>query len=204
MQKQNKRELLIEEAEKMHLLYPDNIVSLEWICKIYNESFVEKDNLLSKVDDHIREYCEELLKLQPDSSMAVFTKSILLFKDGKVADTEALLRKGFIIKFLKNHTLTLDVLILVTAARPGLLHAWILLAECCNMLHMYKETVNAISRTKKLLMQTDTIKSLQLHVDVLHVAALSHSSDVSELEEAVQLCENVSKILLCFVQHLEF
>lgn len=97
LQKQNKREALLHEAEKMHVLYSDSSVALEWICKIYNESYIEKTDLFEKVENKINEYCEKLLDIQPDCTMALFTKSIIFFKESKVIEAESLLRKGMLI-----------------------------------------------------------------------------------------------------------
>lgn len=96
LQKQNKREVLLEEAEKMHLLYSDSSVALEWICKIYNESYIEKNHHYLKVEHKINEYCEKLLEIQPDSSMAHFTKGIMLFGENKITEAVALLNKGLL------------------------------------------------------------------------------------------------------------
>lgn len=97
LHKQGKREKLLEEAKNMHLLYDDDILPLEWICKVYNESYVECTVLSESIEDNVKEFCEKLLKIQENSGMGLFTKAVLLFKEGRISEAEQILRKGLFI-----------------------------------------------------------------------------------------------------------
>jgi tetratricopeptide (TPR) repeat protein len=71
-----KFEEVVEHAKKMHTLFETDSVSLRWICKIFNECYIESDVTIVKED--IATYCEALLKLENQSATALFTKSIWL------------------------------------------------------------------------------------------------------------------------------
>lgn len=94
LHKQGKREKLLEEAKNMHLLYEDDILPLEWICKVYNESYIEHTVISESIEDNVKQLCEKLLKIQENSGMGMFTKAVLSFKEGNISEAEGLLRKG--------------------------------------------------------------------------------------------------------------
>lgn len=97
LHKQGKKQEVLLEAEKMHLIYEDDVLPLEWLCKVYNEAVVEGSVFPPDIEGKIVELNEKLLKLQPESAMGLFTKSVLLFNDGQVSDAVSLLQKGMLI-----------------------------------------------------------------------------------------------------------
>lgn len=78
----------------MNTLYEDDVLSLEWICKVYNESRIEENNIFYTLEDKILSYCDKLLKLQPESAMGLITKALLLFHENKTTEAANLLKKG--------------------------------------------------------------------------------------------------------------
>lgn len=90
----------------------------------------------------------------------------------------------------------------VTAARPGLLHAWILLTDCYSKLRIYNEAVNSALKARKLILQVNVNKALEKYLNVLYSEAVSHSNDIENLMEIIQICENVSSTRTYFVRWL--
>lgn len=94
LHKQNKYELLITEAQKMHQMFNNDMTSLEWICKIYNESQIEGNELMNISRETVTTYCDLLLNKQPKSSMGLFTKSIAKYNSMEYLETKDLLNEG--------------------------------------------------------------------------------------------------------------
>ncbi|RZC41781.1 tetratricopeptide repeat protein 37, partial [Asbolus verrucosus] len=171
--KQDKVPELLEHAKKMHSLFETDWISLRWICKIFNESYVETGNMIEN-RENITNYCEELLKLETQSATALFTKSILLVDDQKFIDAKHLLDQ-------------------VVNLLPGLLHAWILLLKCYIKLLLFSDTTQAISKIDKLLQSTNNSKKrLKSEVDLLIIEVLSRSSDKSDLKRVLEITETVN------------
>lgn len=108
LHKQGNREKLLEEAKNMHLLYEDDILPLEWICKVYNECYIECNILSESIEENVKQFCEKLVKIQENSGMGLFTKAVLLFKQGNISEAEQLLRKGLFI-YLKFLSFSLSI-----------------------------------------------------------------------------------------------
>ena len=85
-------EELTRAAEKMSNVYNNNLVPLEWICKIYieNESFKISENL--KANFGI--YVERLLELNQSSLLGLMASGLVKFMIGDLAGARDVLVKG--------------------------------------------------------------------------------------------------------------
>uniref|UniRef100_V9IJS6 Superkiller protein 3 n=1 Tax=Apis cerana TaxID=7461 RepID=V9IJS6_APICE len=69
--------ILLKEAINMHQQFPQDIISLEYICRIYCEQNILGENF---PDIDITQFYECLLKLNKESEIAAVTKAIYLKK----------------------------------------------------------------------------------------------------------------------------
>lgn len=77
----------------MFAKYPTDPISLEWICKAFNESEIEhrQSGFENQV---VTDYCNKLLEISPNSSMGMFTKALILYKDNKAVEARDVLKEG--------------------------------------------------------------------------------------------------------------
>lgn len=92
--KQQKYDILIESAEKMYDLFSTELISLEWICKVFNEAVIEETSLFLNKQEVIEKYCDILLKHQPKSGIGLFTKAVFVFEKKKYVEANDLLKQG--------------------------------------------------------------------------------------------------------------
>lgn len=85
-------EELTRAAEGMTIIYNNNVVPLEWICKIYieNETFAISENL--KANFGI--YVERLLELNANSVLGLMASGLVKFAIGDLASARDILVKG--------------------------------------------------------------------------------------------------------------
>lgn len=170
---QNKYLEVFETAEKMGKLFESNTVSLIWICKIYNQTFVEESNLIEKFNDKIDEYLTKLLDLEPKNLMGLFTKSIRLFLNNKFVESR-------------------DILEEVTTLRPGLVHAWVFLTKVYLKLNQYEDALQSFSNANKLLNSGKyTNLILQKVLDNLNLQILSKSPNEEDLNKAINMYSKI-------------
>lgn len=83
----------LSEAEEMFAKYPADPVSLEWICKAFNEAEIEhrQSGFENQV---VIDHYNKLLEIAPNSSMGMFTKALLLYKDHKAVEARDVLKEG--------------------------------------------------------------------------------------------------------------
>lgn len=93
LHKNQKIEQLLEHSQIMYEKM-QNSIALEWICKIYNEYYVEESILPLNFEDKIETYYEILLNKDSQSHMAQFTKAIVLYKSGNILQTKNILTEG--------------------------------------------------------------------------------------------------------------
>lgn len=74
--------------------FNSNSLPLLWLCKIYNQSYVEQSNLYLKIANKIDYYCTELLNLDKNNAMGLFTQGILLYETGKIMEAKSNLFNG--------------------------------------------------------------------------------------------------------------
>lgn len=83
---------LTQSAEEMSHVYSNNIIPLEWICKVYieNETFAISENLKSNFGI----YVERLLELSPNSVLGLMASGIVKFTIGDLAGARDIFVKG--------------------------------------------------------------------------------------------------------------
>jgi superkiller protein 3 len=166
-----KFEEVVEHAKKMHTLFETDSVSLRWICKIFNECYIESDVTIEKED--IATYCEALLKLENQSATALFTKSILLVERGQLIEAKEILDR-------------------VVCLLPGLVHAWVLLLKSCIKLLFFSEALQVANKIDKLLQSSsDSKKKLKKKVDIFMIEVLSRSGEEDDLKRVTELYESL-------------
>lgn len=92
LHQKGKLEELTQGAEEMSLIYSNNIIPLEWICKVYveNESFAISENLKSNFGI----YVERLLELSPNSVLGLMASGLVKFTIGDLVSARDILIKG--------------------------------------------------------------------------------------------------------------
>ncbi|KAJ3638165.1 hypothetical protein MTP99_001570 [Tenebrio molitor] len=166
-----KFEEVVEHAKKMHTLFETDSVSLRWICKIFNECYIESD--VTIVNEDIATYCEALLKLENQSATALFTKSILLVERGQLIEAKEILDR-------------------VVCLLPGLVHAWVLLLKSCIKLLFFSEALQVANKIDKLLQSSsDSKKKLKKKVDIFMIEVLSRSGEEDDLKRVTELYESL-------------
>lgn len=173
----DKRDELYEHAKSMHTIFESDWVSLRWICKLFNEEYVESETMIEE-EENISNYCEALLKLESPSPTALFTKSILLVNGNKLIDAKELLEQ-------------------IVSLLPGLLHAWILLLKCCIDLFLFFEAIQAANKVDKLLQNSNnnSKEKLKKKVSLLMIESLSRSDEEQDLKRALELYTTVFDLL---------
>ncbi|XP_030763307.1 tetratricopeptide repeat protein 37 [Sitophilus oryzae] len=157
----------LDTAIEMNKLYPTNIVSFYWICKIYNQLWIEENPDVNKYEDKIEEYVENVLKLEQDNSMGLFTSAIFSLKTNKYLEAKEKLFK-------------------VTNKSPGLIYAWFLYTEVLIYLEYFEEALNSLERTKKLSQKMEN-SLISQNIPAQEVKVLSMSNDLSDWEQAADL-----------------
>ena len=92
--KNKKFTLLLEEARKMHLLYPKSVAALEWICKVYSEQIAQGVEVLDVSESIVEEYYKKLQVLNPASSMVLLAKGAVLFRKESFIESRDALTQG--------------------------------------------------------------------------------------------------------------
>lgn len=92
LHEKGKLEELIKAAEEMTAVYANNVVPLEWICKVYieNETFAISEHL--KANFGI--YVERLLELNQNSVLGLMASGFVKFAIGDLASARDILVKG--------------------------------------------------------------------------------------------------------------
>lgn len=193
LHKQGNLEKLLETAEQLHQVHTYDTTILEWICKIYNESKIEKTVLFQKLQAKISEYCNRLLEIHSDSSMGLFTLAVQKSDENLFAEAVDLLQKGNRCVYLPQRYYSFHFLFLVVSVRPGLLHAWVLLTECYSKLQLFDEALLSATKADKLLNSINNSNvALRSRLDKLRLEILSRFDDAEKLSEAVRIGETVS------------
>lgn len=85
---------VLEHSQKMHDLFPSSVVALSWICKVFNEMFIEENPEVDSNLPKIAEVTSKLLYLEPANAMALFTQAVLLFRDRNMSEAREKLMLG--------------------------------------------------------------------------------------------------------------
>ncbi|CAG9862355.1 unnamed protein product [Phyllotreta striolata] len=170
---QNKYLEVFENAEKMSMVFERDTVSLTWMCKIYNQSFVEESNLHANFSEKIADYLPKLQKLDPKNVAGLFSKSIQLLLENDLTETKNILKE-------------------VCALRPGLIHAWVLLTSTYLKLHQFQDALQTCKYANKLLNSGKyTNAILQKIIDNLYLQLLAKSSNKDDWNEAIDIYLNI-------------
>ncbi|KOC60086.1 Tetratricopeptide repeat protein 37 [Habropoda laboriosa] len=158
--------ILIKEAINMHQKFPQHILPLEYICRIYYEQ-----NMLSEdIDIDITQFYESLFKLNANSEIAAVAKAMYLRKSDNLIAAR---------KILKD---TLQL-------KPFFLYGWMLLSEISMRLHCWEDAESAAK--KALEIEKHEIKDGLLHkVKLILIESLSRSDNRQKWETAFQMCEH--------------
>ncbi|KAG5897490.1 hypothetical protein JTB14_031114 [Gonioctena quinquepunctata] len=176
--KQGKQEELFSHAETMHTLFKTDTISLVWLCKIYNQWFLEDNNLAEKYFHKIENYFSHLLELEPKNAMGLFTSSIVLIKENKIAEAK-------------------NILVEVCTMRAGLIHARILLTKISLKLGLFEEASDSFSAANKLMQSTSySNQVLEKVLKHLQLQLLSQSSSEEDLHKALDIYENNGDVKL--------
>lgn len=92
--KSKKFTLLLEEARKMHLLYPESVSALEWICKVYSEQIAQGVRVLDVSENSIKEYYKKLEVLSSGSGMVLLVKGAVFFRNESFVEARDALTQG--------------------------------------------------------------------------------------------------------------
>jgi hypothetical protein len=92
--KNKKFTLLLEEAKKMHLLYPKSVSALEWICKVYSERIAQGAEVLDVSENNFEEYYKKLKVLNSGSRMVLLAKGAVLFRNKSFVEARDALTQG--------------------------------------------------------------------------------------------------------------
>lgn len=74
--KQNKYERLLTHVIKMYKMFPEDVTSMNWICQLYNELYVENKPCIISEFVKIEDVYKDLLVLEPVNIMGIFSKAI--------------------------------------------------------------------------------------------------------------------------------
>ncbi|XP_018320873.1 tetratricopeptide repeat protein 37 [Agrilus planipennis] len=166
--------LLLEECQRMHSIFEESTIPLEWVCKLYNQLEVEKDNLSAVFEPTAKEYYEILEKINPKSATVLFTNSLIHYKNG-------------------NILLARDVLKEVTSLHPKFLHGWMLLTSCYLKLKNFEEALKSSEHTQKLLKETNNTSTFLCNTVLdLELQILSMHSMQECWEKCIEKCKEIA------------
>ncbi|XP_045477416.1 tetratricopeptide repeat protein 37 [Harmonia axyridis] len=174
--KQKKYEKLLTHVIKMYKMFPEDVITMKWICQLYNELYVENKPCVISEYVNIDKVHKKLSALEPESVMGIFTKAI--------CDVNA-----------EEHSGAKDKLLKVVSRKADLLHAWILLTRVNIMLHSYNDAAESAKVSKKLMQSPkySCEQNTRREVEIMHLEALSRSSESSHWEKAVELYEKLDE-----------
>ncbi|KAK9891017.1 hypothetical protein WA026_013350 [Henosepilachna vigintioctopunctata] len=163
-----KLDLLVNHTLQMYKMYPEDITSMNWICKMYNELCIENKVSFISSFTNIEEVYEKLLLLEPQNTMGLFTKALCDVKNENFLDAK---------KYLRN----------IVAVRSGLIHAWVLLTRVNLSLHCYNDASESAMFVCKLMQSPKCTfdDTLKLEVHKLYLEALSRSPEIADWENAI-------------------
>ncbi|GAB0091750.1 tetratricopeptide repeat protein 37 [Sergentomyia squamirostris] len=82
------KDVLVERAVEMHVLFINDHFPLEWLCKIYLESYESSSSIIpEKILTEMPYFIDNLLEKCPKSTIGQLTKALLLFHDQKILES---------------------------------------------------------------------------------------------------------------------
>lgn len=85
---------LLYHAEKMYNLFSTETISLVWICKIFNQCFVEQAERAEHIFKKAIIYYPILLEMEPQNAIGLFSKSIALLREAEFMRAKDILAEG--------------------------------------------------------------------------------------------------------------
>lgn len=158
--------ILMKEAINMHQQFPQDIISLEYICLIYCEQNILGENF-SDID--MTQFYECLLKLNKESEIATVTKAIYLKKSNDLITAREILK---------------DMLVL----KPHSIHGWMALSEISMKLYCWEDAEIAAKRILEIK-EYKLKDELKYKMELILVEAMSRCNDKHKWETALQIYE---------------
>ncbi|XP_060530734.1 tetratricopeptide repeat protein 37 [Cylas formicarius] len=104
----------------MYQIFPTDIRSLRWICKIFNELFVIEDGMYKTYESVIDKCSDQLLENDSRNSVGLFTKSIRFFQSNNTIKAK-------------------ETIVIVTTQQPDMTFAWIFCTDLYLKLNLISE-----------------------------------------------------------------
>lgn len=82
---------MLEHSEKMFHLFPSSVIALSWICKMFNQLYIEGSEPHCS---RINEYVETLLRIDQKNAMGLFTQALLWYINCNFTGARANLIEG--------------------------------------------------------------------------------------------------------------
>lgn len=79
---------------KMHNTFPEDTISLNTICKTFNQLYVEEHKMAEHFQQDAGRNASKLLEIDIKNYIAMLTKSILLEKDNKLIEARNIVIEG--------------------------------------------------------------------------------------------------------------
>ncbi|XP_066150901.1 tetratricopeptide repeat protein 37 isoform X2 [Euwallacea fornicatus] len=172
---------LLEKAEDMAQLFPSSSTALSWICKVYNELYIEENTEFNC--DKICTYVDKLLEFDPQNTMGLFTHALLEFKDGK-------------------SVIAREKLLDVTSQRPGLVYAWILLTDVQLKLNLVQEAVGNLNKAQRLTKSFHDPGKILRKLRLQEVEILSLSDDREDWRKCLEIFSHKEDNTLLLLPHI--
>ncbi|XP_066249141.1 superkiller complex protein 3 isoform X2 [Euwallacea similis] len=157
---------LLEKAEEMAQLFPSSSTALSWICKVYNELYIEENTKFNC--NKICAYVDKLVEIDPQNTMGLFTQAVLQFQDNKCS-------------------IAREKLFDVTSQRPGLVYAWILLTEVQLKLNLVQEAIVSLGKTQRLMKSFNDLEKILRKVRLQEVKILSSSDNREDWKKCLEI-----------------
>lgn len=170
--KNKKFTLLLEEAKKMHLLYPKSVSALEWICKVYSERIAQGAEVLDVSENNFEEYYKKLKVLNSGSRMVLLAKGAVLFRNKSFVEAR-------------------DALTQVIDALSDTSYVWILLCQCHLQTHCYSDAEHCAREAMKTNQKQAVDEKVQNLLLTFLVKSLSLQNEEEKLREAVDTCVKI-------------
>ncbi|XP_023026959.2 tetratricopeptide repeat protein 37 [Leptinotarsa decemlineata] len=171
--KQDKNEEVFKHAENLHSLSETDIIPLIWMCKIYNQWFVEDSDLSKTYYEKIKCYFPCLLKIDSKNAIGLFTSSIVLLNENKLLEAK-------------------NTIVEVCTQRSGLIHAWVLLTKINLYLGLFEDAWDSYSSGDKLMKSTNYSNQILKNImDTLFLKLLSNSPNEEDLLKVSQFYKNM-------------
>ncbi|CAK9797777.1 Tetratricopeptide repeat protein 37 [Anthophora plagiata] len=161
--------VLLKEAVNVHKKFPQQVLPLQYICRIYYEqSMLDED-----VNVEIAQFYESLIKLNERSEIAAIAKATHL----RNSDNLTVARKT-----LKD----------ALQLNPGSLYAWILLGEISAKLYCWEDAESAAKKALEIGKE-EMKEELLRKVQFMLMESLSQSNSRQKWEAAYEMCEHHMK-----------